>query len=469
MNVRAIITDPISEPFALQLRAQGLQHMEDARGTRTISPGSIAAWPLEPTGVIDLYNSSPWLAAIGGVIADAISSAEWDLAPDEYNADGTMLENPDQAEYARARAWLSRHDVGMDGVTPLDLAGFLRAAATHLDTTGNVFLEAVRDVAGRNLMQLNVLLPQYLRYESMKVNEVTPMLTLWQLDPFWDEYRFYPFGTRKTATDPREYLHQRLPNLYSSVYGLPAWIAARDSITVNNAHRTYLKAFFGNHSAPRWMIQVTMDSTWLVNGQVAPPDGDADDVFNAIKNYLDANRGAMAGRNLILKVPGGIVVTINALDQKLEDPTFGQTAHISRDEIMAVRHMSLIDVGLPEGGYRATAETQSGNFRTQLLEPFAAPILALLNRVLKADQPFGLGLKGWHFKLEFTRLDDYLKRIEGIIKATGVPILTVNEGRELIDYEGLTNAVADALHIPANMITLENTVQGANSDPSPDE
>jgi phage portal protein BeeE len=460
-TVRNAIIQTADDPRTLRFDIGGLPDApEPAQGSGLQNTISIQPWPIPPEQLIDFYYSSPWLGAIGNVLADAISAARWELSPDEYDERGRPLEQPDQNEYARAMAWLSRDDIGLDGVTPLGLRGLMRSLALHMDTTGNILLEAIRTRNGRELRQFGVLLPQYSRFEVEKTADGSTTLMLFQSDPYRGEVRFIPFGMRARNDQRREYLHHRAPNLISSVYGLPTWIHARESVEVDNAHRRYLKGFFSNHSAPRWMIEITMDPAWLERGGIAPSEDDADTVYNAVINYLNANRGAMAGRNLVLRYPGGILVRVTALDQKLEDPTFGKTTSVARDEIMAVRHISLIDLGLPEGGYRATAETQSSNFREQLLQPFAEPAVSLINRALRMPAPFGIGLRGWHLKLEFESVGDTLKRVESIIKAAGVAVLTPNEGRALLEYERVNNPAMDQVYVGANMVPLEIIPQG---------
>ena len=451
---------PISSEITpkISLRVQGLADIEDAQRASTAPNGTLVPWPLDPEKVIDMYYGNPWLYAVGAVLADAVSSARVTLVPREYSDEGEQIEEGDLAEYARGMGFLMRSDVGLDGMTTMDIHALLRAMVLHLDGTGNLFIESIRNRSGNELRQLGIMLSQFIRYENLSEGSFSRPkgLYLYQMDQYRGEYWFAQFGTRKATNQPREFLHQRLPNLISSVYGLPAWIASRDSVEVDNAHRTYLRGFFGNHSAPRWLIEITMDPAWITSGGAEPNEDDADNVYAAVQNYLSANRGQMAGRNLILRYPGGIIVKTTALDVKLDDPTFGATAKISRDEILAVRHVSLIDLGLPEGGYRATAETQSENFRAQVLEPFAGPALAMLNQVLHAPAPHGLGIRSWNVALEFLRVDEVLARIESVVKATGgAAVLAPNEGRKVLGYESYDNPAADQIYMPANLIPLE--------------
>ncbi|MBF6596079.1 MAG: phage portal protein [Thermaceae bacterium] len=442
----------------LELRL-AFEPAEDPQTADTYAKGTYIPWLLDPLQTIEFYSGNPWLAGIGKLIADGVSGGIWSLKAREYDLTGQPLDSASSDEFARAMAWLSREDICQDGVSLYGLKQFLRTAITHLEQTGNLFIVPTRDLAGRNLWRMAVMLPQYVRYivdRGLAGEERS--IQLYQLDPFFGaqyfvEYGKRPRGDRKT----REFVHVRLPSTLSSVYGLPPWLEARDAVALDNAHRNYVKSFFSNHAAPRWMVDITQDPAWT--GPEASQDN-LEAVYGHIKNYLAANRGDMAGRNLITQYPGGIKVVVTPLDHKLDDPTFATTTKNIRDQIMAVRHVSLIDLGLPEGGYRATAETQSNNFRAQVLEPAASPLIALINRLLHTPQPSGLGITQWDFHIEFRDAAALLQRIETLVKSTGVPFMTQDEARAEMGLEGMD---LDDIYIPANMVAVDQVDIGEDS------
>ena len=434
---------------------------EEALAAHAESSQSLIPWPTAPGGLIAFWMSSPWLAAVGGLLADSVSGASFELRAREVDLNGRLIDKSkltkdDQDEdYGRGMAWLLRETFALEGVSELSLQGFLRSTALMYDQTGNVFCEVLRDRAGTKFSALSVLLPQFVTYQARKggqnddwgapARHSAKPFELLQVDPYFGEAVFVPFGERDD--NRREFLHQRATNSLSSFYGLPAWLTARDSVGVDNAHRKYLKDFFSNNASPRWMIKITQNPDWQ---GLEPDESEIDALYTRVKSFLDANVGEMAGRNLVIQFPGGLKVEAEALDTKVEDPTFGATAKGARDEILAVRHVSLIDLGLPEGGYRATAETQAKGFQRQVLEPFAAPLEALINRVLHAPEPFGLGVTTYDFALKFERIEDVLAQFETLVKATGVPFLAPNEGRQLAGFEAKQGG--DTLYIPSNMI-----------------
>lgn len=435
IRARALATRELDLSSTLSLRIDTPPAAEESEAASTHDARVRVPWPIPAAQLIDFHLSNPWLGAIGNLLADAVSSAEWDLVARDVDTSGASLDRAgdfDKASdevYNRARAWLSRETVGREGVSELDLPGLLRALSVAADQTGNTFVEVLRDQSGREPVVISHLLPQFVWYEARDDKR----LVLRQEDPFGRPTDFVPFGTRQASDkDTREFLHQRTTNLASSFYGLPAWIPSRDSVEVDNQHRKYLKGFFKNHGTPRYLVSITQDPAW-----VGPQPGDdaLDELFAQVRSFLEANQGDMAGRNLILQYPGGIVVTAQALDHKLEDPTFPNTAKLARDEILAVRHISLLNLGLPEGGYRATAEQQGADFITQALVPFAAPAVSIINRILHAPAPSGLGITDYDFTLTFDDAEQLLRKIQGLVAAAGAPILSQAESRKLLGYE----------------------------------
>lgn len=444
-----VMTSSMDLAPTLALRVEGSQPPEDSQAATTHDPAVQVPWPIPASKLIDFYLSSPWLGAVGNLLADAVASADWDLVAREVDVAGQSLDRADDWDkasdegYNRARAWLSRETIGREGVSELDLPGLLRALCVAGDQTGNVFVEVLRDRAGREPVQLSHLLPQFVWYRARSGE-----LELFQMDPYRGETSFLPFGARKVGQpDAREFLHQRTTNTVSSYYGLPAWLPARDSVDVDNEHRRYLRGFFKNHGTPRYLISITEDPAWT---GARPSADQLDELFASVRAFLSANAGDMAGRNLILQFPGGILVTAEPLDHKLEDPTFPNTARLARDEILAVRHISLLNLGLPEGGYRATAEQQSEDFVVQTLTPFAAPAVAIINRILHAPAPSGLGIQDYDFRLSFDDAAQLLRKVEALVKAAGAPVLSQAEARQLLGYEpaGETTPLLPASMLP---------------------
>jgi len=419
---------------AVRVRIEGAEQPaprgEDAAG--------YVAPPVPITQLIELWTKSPWLAATGKLIRDAIQAARLRLVP--------AVETPDEGQRARALEWLTRPSVAVDGITEMDLSELLAAMWLHEDQTGNVFLEVLRDAQGR-VAGFALIPPQYVVFARDGDGWVLRMRT-----PWGDESTFVPFGRRERGSDMHEFLHRRRPNLLSSFWGVPDWLEARASVEVDAAHRDYLRRFFAHDTSPRRIIHITQDPAWVQTGAPMPGVEEVAAVERGIQAFMAANQGQASGRTLIVRYPGGVRVVDTPLAASAQDPTYRETAQVARDEILAVRRVSLVDLGLPEGGYRATAESQSRSFREQVLAPAGRSVLRPINRVLRAPEPVGLGVTDWMAELEFVRVEETLARIKAVVEGAGVPVLTPDEARQILGYQPVGDT---RLWRPASWVAYE--------------
>lgn len=455
MQVRTARAGPVLQGRVLEVRVDDAEEQLAAKAEG--SQHTLVPWPLSASEMLSFWSGNPWLAAIGNVLADAVSGATPELRVREVDTEGEFVDksarkrDASDEDYATGMKWLLKAAFAREGVSDLSLAEFLRSCALKFDQTGNIFCEVLRNKGGDQFSGLSVLLPQFVSYQGKAEGKPGKEFELLQMDPYSGQAVFVPFGERpargEAATTTREFLHQRAVNSLSSFYGLPAWFEARDSVAVDNAHRRYLRDFFGNNASPRYLITITQDPTW--QGEI-PGDEVLEALYSSVKGYLDLNAGEMAGRNLVLQYPGGILVKAEPLDRDLQDPTFVDVAANMRDEVLAVRHVSLIDLGLPENSNRATGAVQSENFRRQVLEPFSNPVEALINRVLHAPPPYGLGVKSFDFALKFENVTETLQKVQGVMQATGgAAVFSPDEGRQVLGYEPKGD---DTLYITAGML-----------------
>lgn len=430
---------PIDSTLELRLDLTP-QQSEQSKSATTDDARVSVPWLLEPLVMISFYYESPWLGAIGNLLADAVAGATPTL---EARDDQTKAKGKNDEEYKVAYQWLKREDMGGEGVSNLTISGLLRSFVMADDITGNIFVELIRNKAGTDLMRFQHLLPQYLRYE-FKEKE----LKLHQEDPYKGQHDFVPFGSRPSGdTQNREYIHIRQSNLLSSFYGVPQWYWSKTPVEVDNAHRMFLKGFFKRHSTPRHVVHITQDPAWT---GVAPTKDDLDKIYAHALSFISANAGEMAGRSMVIQYPGGVIVKFEAVDAKVEDPTFSKLSSVSRDEILAVRRISMGMLGGSDTTNRSTAQENTNNFIALVLEPFAKPAVSIINTVLHAEKPHGLGIKNWDFKLNFERIDDTLRRINAVVNAVGGPVLTKDEGR--VDFLGYEEDKQGKVYQPVNMI-----------------
>ena len=424
---------------ALEIRVEDAEPPESLRQEAI----PIVQPPISLAKLIELFADSPWLAAVGKLIRDAVGGAKVELRP--------VVAEPDEAQRDRLEEWISRPAIAVDGLTELDLHEFLATAALHDMQTGNVFVEVLRDSTGAP-SALALIPPQTVWFEWEERPGREGFWVLHMITPDGREALFVPLGRRGEGEERHEYLHRRRPNLLSSFFGVPDWLEARYAVEVDIAHRNYLLRFFQNDTTPRRILTIRPDPEWAKAGHTIPKDAALTDVRRLITSFMAANRGQAASRSLILQLPGGVKLEDMPLAVKTEDPTFEKASRDARDTILAVLRVSLVDLGLPEGGYRATAEAQSRSFREQVLVPAGKGAARLINRLVRAPEPVGLGITDWELTLTFERPEELLARMEALVKAAGVPIISPDEARKL---GGLPEVGDDSLYRPPTMIPFE--------------
>src|SRR5690554_2092954 len=142
VDVRGDLAGGVDLAQALQLRIDAPTEAEASEAASTHDDAVQVPWPIPASKLIDFYLSNPWLGAVGNLLADAVSAADWDLEAREVDTLGNSLERDKDWDkstdegYNRARIWLARETVGRDGVSELDLPGLLRALCVAADQTG---------------------------------------------------------------------------------------------------------------------------------------------------------------------------------------------------------------------------------------------------------------------------------------------------------------------------------------------
>lgn len=451
-------TELAREPV-MHLRIEGAEPKQVLDGEEA---KAVVGPPFDIRKAIELWSSSPWLAAVGKLIRDALVAAQVEVKPTPGVPD------PDEGQKRVVEEWISRPEIAIDGTTELSINEFIAAAWLYADQTGNVFAEVLRSTGDGKPAALALIPPQQamFHWEQERAGgllEPAPDRPAaargrWILEQtaVSGYARFVPFGRRGENEGLHEYLQFRRPNLLSGLWGVPDWIEASHSVEVDIEHRKYLLRFFASDSAPRRILWVTPSPEWIANGGTVPNPEIVEDAYKLIQSFMAANQGVASGKTLLVKLPGGVTIGELPLSAKANDPTYQDAAKLARDEILAIRRVSLIDLGLPEGGYRATAAEQSRNFRENVLRAGSRVGIELLNRLLRAPEPVGLGVTDWRVTANFERGEDLLARIEAVFKAVGVPFLDPDEGRQLIGYPERGDK---SLYRPATMVAYDEAAE----------
>lgn len=370
-----------------------LREVMRPQGTNTLD-GAIPP-PIDPAKALEVYFTSPVLTAIGSLVAESLSGARVDWAGIQE----------DEAGYQAVREKWATTAWYWGGV-PISWPEWVRLAVESLEATGNLYLEV-----GDGMV--NILAPQYSTFylENGRVYlAYTP--------PIGNSLRLPPWVPGDTE---RGYLHAAHRTIYHALYGLPPWIGARDSVEVDIAHRRYLQGFFLSAGTPRYLTRVYPSPDAAVGEEVA------DQIGAMLADFFRASAGKALHRNMVFSHPAGINVEITPLEARTQDPTFSTLSRTVLQEVLMVRHVSMLHLGITEGGYRATADEQARMLSEYLLKPVGRLITSALDRAF--------GVHGWSMEFVVEPSRATIDLIEAAVKAAGVSILTPDEARALLGYE----------------------------------
>lgn len=377
------------------------------------APEGAIPWPFSPVSAIELWVSSPPLAAISGLISRTLSGAR-------VEAYSETLSNP-----LEALKGLSLFYAGVR----VSWSEFVEAVVQSLEATGNAFAEAeVPGDEGGGF--INLLPPQY-----CSLTRIGGELHLTYSPPFGGLMVFPPLGP-----EGRGYVHVAHRGVYHPAYGLPPWIGAATSVEVDRLHRQYLRGFMGASAAPRFVVLVG------VSEESGTKEHEAQQLADTLASFFRSEPGSHSGRNMVVAFPAGITIDFRPVGSQADDPTYPTLSKTILQEILMVRGVSMLHLGITEGGYRATASEQARGLVESVIRPAAEKVAALVSAVL---------WPGGEAKLEFAieDRDSVLSMVDAAVRAAGVPVLTPDEARAILGYEPLGD---NTLWRPTSLIPVDS-------------
>lgn len=242
----------------------------------------------------------------------------------------------------------------------------------------------------------------------------------------------------------RGYLHAAHRTVFSHAYGLPPWIWAIESVALDAAHRRYLYSFMSNSASPRHIVLVGVEQEASVREE------EARELANTIASFFQVDPSNINGKNMVVAYPAGVKVEFKPIGATSDDPTYLALSNTALREILMVRGVSMLHLGITEGGYRATASEQARGLVEYVINPVARLIANLVGEAL---------WPGGEVSIEFA-IDDRdttVAMVDAAVRAAGVPVLTPDEARELLGYEPVGD---DQLWRPASMMPMGAEEEG---------
>lgn len=210
----------------------------------------------------------------------------------------------------------------------------------------------------------------------------------------------------------------------SAWYGVPKIASALRAIrgNIHSADRNI--RFFINRAYPEWSISIKQTTDNVNRESITELENDLVEHFRNVLKGDDF-------RTLINSLPSGVELEFQELAAKLNDGELRQYRIDNRDEILRAYQMMPNRVGIIETGNLGggTGESQIEIYNTSVIKPLQEMYERVIDALLHADRPLGLGLKTVRFK--FDEIDSIDEQREATIAATisSTGWLTVNEGR----------------------------------------
>jgi len=210
----------------------------------------------------------------------------------------------------------------------------------------------------------------------------------------------------------------------SAWYGVPKIASAFRAIKGNIYSAERNIRFFLNRAYPEWSISIKQTTDNINREAIEELEQDLVEHF---RNLLKGDDF----RTLINSLPSGVELEFQELAAKLNDGELRNYRLDNRDEILRAYQMMPNRVGVIESGNLGggTGESQIEIYNTSVVKPLQEMFERVIDALLHAERPLGLGLKTVRFK--FDEIDSIDEQREATIAATisSTGWLTVNEGR----------------------------------------
>ncbi len=368
-----------------------------------------------------LLLASTDVATVVSQISSDVVGGGWHLVPIN---DKVPI---DAAEQAKAQALLENES------SQVTIGEVLRAVWTDHESLGNAWFELLR--AGNRpegeptgfahapglTMRLRSNLNGFVQL-SLDDRYVTFFRTLFS-DPSAETSK-YPAAHPKAGATMNEMIFLREYHSGSPWYGIPRVVPAITAIKGSLLSAERNLQFFTNRAMPEWAI--------IVAGETDNIDEDDLRIFKEeIEEYF---RNVLKGdnyRTLYLEIPKGITVTFEKVGGEINDADHKEYRRDNRDEILRAYQMMPNRVGIIEAGNigGGTGESQIEIYKNSVVRPRQEKLERVINQILRAPTPKGLGLKTVAFR--FNELDTFDEAREATIAETlgRAGYLSINEGR----------------------------------------
>lgn len=265
-----------------------------------------------------------------------------------------------------------------------------------------------------------------------------------------------PRDRRKPVKERRllnEVIHLKNYHPRSSYYGLPDFLPALRALIGNKKAGDFNINFFDNNAVPQYAILVK-------GGELAKG------TRKRIEEYFRTHIKGQSHKTLILEVlqeeGEKVDVEIKPLAVAIRDSSFRMYKSDNAEEIRVAHGVPGRLIGLTEkGGLGGSGEgtSQQEIFKYHVIEPKQTRLEYRINNFLIRQ---GFGIHDWELKFKEIDVTDESKMAEIVQKMVKLGILTINDGRKMMQQKPLKHKGADVPFIMSSMgpLSLDTLEEG---------
>ena len=360
----------------------------------------------------EVYGDIAWVYRCVALIASAV--ADIPVKCVTRNAAGEE-EDAEQSDLAGLLDYVNPHSTWYDHV---------EQTATYLMLDGNDYWSIERGDLSNKPAELWTLRPDRVKVKPDAKDFVGGYV--------------YTVNRKSILYEPQDVLHFKFVNPADDHYGMGPLKAAVNGVVLEYWggvwNRTVLKRF----GAPS--VTLTVPGESITAAEEA-----------SVKRQWRQEFGSPSAAGKMMLLQGGM--KLEPFGLKPDELQWIQTRKMTREEIGAVFGVPPIMMGLYEGVNYATADQQEKQFYRGVVHSTCRKIEAVINEKLAPQFDENVQV---HFDFSGVAAlqEDRGKLAEWVYKLVGRPILTPNEGREIIGQEEELPGGDDVL-VPMNLVPVE--------------
>lgn len=254
---------------------------------------------------------------------------------------------------------------------------------------------------------------------------------------------------------PEDIIHFRFYNPENSTYGISPLEGLREVLAEEYEKSKYASGFWQNAARISGVIERPLEATAWSEEALKRFTAQWHDMYSG-----DAN----SGKTAVLEEG----MTFRPISFSPKDTEYIESRKLNREECARAYHIPPPLVGILDHATFSNISEQNKSLYTQVLGPLCARLEGDFNVQLMSEFQNDLPGSYVEFNIEEKLQGDFSQQAEQMRQAVGVPWMTPNEARTILNLPRLDNPLADTLVTPLNMSTPEAVLAQQRKDASVD-